>query len=109
MRDVEDGVTEAEGPEEIEQALADVEGENVVHMSPAPRAKDPDRGIDTMDFGAALRAVVAGVSVRRLSWPDADVLFLRGNIVHLRKADGSEHGLLTADADIMATDWTAVA
>lgn len=68
----------------------------------------PLKAIDeNMGFGRAMKSVVDGKSVRRVSWPNNDNLFLRAGYVHIKNSEG-EHRVVISDADILATDWVVV-
>lgn len=62
----------------------------------------------TMDWAEAMRAVLDGLSVRRLAWAESDdpLAFVQrhdGFLMLRRKA--AWHKWLVADDDIAATDW----
>jgi hypothetical protein len=78
-------------------------------VSPAPIPTD----IDTLTFGDAFAALVAGKKVTRQTWPLEPsgvraCLLLHNGAVHIRKPDASLHTLIVQDGDITATDWVIV-
>jgi hypothetical protein len=63
----------------------------------------------TMSFGEAMAAVLNQAKVTRLAWKDrAEYLYLRGGVLHLHKADGSEHVLSVSDGDLAGEDWIRI-
>ena len=59
--------------------------------------------VGPMDFGDAMREVVAGGRVRRPDWPVTDYVFL-AEWLKLRKEDGP-HTWMVHDSDMTAMDW----
>ncbi len=78
-----------------------------VRTEPGPTLVPPGEKI--MTFGAAMTVVLHGAKVTRLEWADRETyLYLRAGILHLRKADGTEHKLVVSDGDLSGMDWVVV-
>lgn len=78
-----------------------IEGE--LSSSPLPQ-KSP---VITMNFPAAMQAVIDGKKVTRLEWNSEDYGFLKGEYLMI-KIKGEEHQWVVRDGDILAEDWIVV-
>ncbi len=59
-----------------------------------------------LTWGEACNAILDGKRVTKASWSDEDSwFFLRADILHLRKPDGSYHVLMVSKADMDGTDY----
>lgn len=71
---------------------------------PSPSVVEKD-----MNWPEAMQAVIDGKKITRKEWANNEVrVYLTAGMLHLRKADGTLHHLLTADADMLASDWVVV-
>ena len=69
----------------------------------------PKPGSVTMDFPTALREVIKGKKIARISWnnPQLYVLLKDAFLMH-RKADGVFDRLLVSEGDMTGEDWVIV-
>ena len=62
-----------------------------------------------LDFGEAMEIVLKGGKVSREAWnAPEEYVFLRADVVHLHKGDGSEHKLIVGSGDLAGADWVEV-
>jgi quercetin dioxygenase-like cupin family protein len=69
-----------------------------------------------MGFGEAMQVVLKGGKVTRECWGDSNAtvqfgqeyVFMRADVVHLHKADGSEHKLIVGSGDVSGEDWVEI-
>lgn len=82
-----------------------IQKENVVEaefMTPTPQRKEHES--ITMSFIDAMREIVNGKTVRRISWPEDDYSLLKDGwiVVH---TGGKDHSWTISDGDIEGEDW----
>lgn len=78
-----------------EDVTIDVEARDVV-----------EDDVKTFSWGEACDLILDGFKMGKISWGSAEIyLYLRANILHLRKADGTEHVLIVSSGDMSGQDY----
>ena len=70
-------------------------------LTPIPRKEGQ---AITMDFPNAMRQVIAGKKVKRMSWSDDDYGFLKDEWLSIR-TKGAFHTWLVSAGDLEGNDW----
>ncbi len=67
----------------------------------------------TMNFGDAMKAVVAGKKITKLEWKNKDeYCFLRGTFLHVHRVVAGvkemDHQWVVSEGDLIGEDWIVV-
>ena len=63
---------------------------------------------NTMDFPAAMGAVIAGDKVTKLEWDNPEIVVWLETNLRIKIADGTSHDLIVSDGDMIGMDWVTV-
>ena len=86
-----------------------MDNNNKASFSPTPRKEGKKQGEDTMDFSRAIAHVVSGKKIHKLEWVNKGFYgFLKGDVLHLHKPDGSENQWILNQGDIIGKDYILV-
>lgn len=81
--------------------------EELKGVSPTPKLMSYKS--ENMDFYSALKEVERGKKITKEEWEDNSVyVYLKGEFLILRKADGKDYNFIIRDADILGTDWQVI-
>lgn len=76
-------------------------------MSPTSKLKSYKSR--NMDFYSALKEVERGKKITKEEWEENGVyVYLKGEFLTLRKADGKDYNFIIRDADMLGTDWQVI-
>ncbi len=73
------------------------------NLTPMPTSSKPK----TMNFPDAIREIINGKKVTRVSWGNKDYCFLKGEWLTIF-TKGNFHTWLINDGDLLAEDWIVV-
>ena len=80
---------------------------------PSPKSKTSQSTVTKtieMDFPDAIREVIAGKKLSRLSWPNYKNVYmcLEEYRLKIKLEDGVLHELIVSDGDMFGTDWVVI-
>jgi len=81
-----------------------IEGKIEESLTPMPTIQSKPR---TMDFPDAIRQIISGKKVSRVSWGNGDYVFIKDEWLSIF-TKGAFHTLLVSAGDAEGQDWTIV-
>ena len=74
--------------------------------SPTKPVVEPIGKSETMNFFDALKEVLAGKKIHKLEWEDKGFYgYIKDAILTLHKPEGTDHGWIITDGDMVGTDF----
>ena len=81
-----------------------IEGEIEENLTPIPRKQGESL---TMDFPDAIRQIMDGKKIARMSWNNTDYCFMKDEWLTIFR-EGKFHTLLVSQGDLEGNDWYVV-